>query len=197
MIEIQRLFGILAVALYLYSFYPYFMGMFRRKVRPHLFTWLVWAIVSTIAYGVQYMEGAGAGAWLTGVNALICFVVAVCAFCLGRQQGKFDITRVDWLFLGMALAAIPVWLLMDQPLMVVIWVSLIDGLAFGPTFRKTWVKPREESVATFLWSGISAFLSILAMESSTVITVTYPTFMLISNMMLVSVILGRRRFVKE
>jgi len=47
----------------------------------------------------------------------------------------------DWYFFLAALAAIPLWLLTRTPLYSVVVVTVIDALAYVPTFRKSWHRP--------------------------------------------------------
>ncbi len=44
---------------------PYVAGNMRGRVRPHLFTWLVWALVAAVNAAGQIGEAAEPGAWIT------------------------------------------------------------------------------------------------------------------------------------
>lgn len=189
--DINKIFGVLSVVLALASIYPYLRGIVRGQVRPHLFTWLVWALVLCIGLAAQISDGAGAGAWITAISATFCTTVAIIAF----TRGEKNITRTDTIALALALSAIPLWLLTDNPLWSVIIISFIDGIAFVPTIRKSWGKPREES----LWAyslGAAGFVSgIFALDNVSLITALYPAVISILNFAFVAFVLLRRRAV--
>lgn len=189
----QLFLGAFAAALQLYSFLPYFLGIFRRQVKPHAFTWLIWGLLSGITFAAQQSQHAGAGAWLTGVNTLACLTAAI----LALKYGHKSVTRSDWWALGFGLLAIPVWIATHDPLGSVLIVCVIDIVAFWPTVRKSWANPYHEAIQTFLLSGIAALVSIMAMESLNVVTILYPACLAALNLLFVPMVLLRRQIVNK
>ena len=108
----SRFLGLAAVAIGLVGYFPYLWGMYRGEVRPHAFTWLLWGILTGIAYAAQVSDHAGAGSWATGATALICLGIAGAAW---RQSRLSNVAPVDWYFFLAALAAIPLWLVTRAP----------------------------------------------------------------------------------
>ncbi|WP_284256743.1 hypothetical protein, partial [Klebsiella pneumoniae] len=53
------IFGAIGTAVSLLAAIPYAFAIYRRTVRPHLFTWLVWSVVTAIAAAGQFVAGAG------------------------------------------------------------------------------------------------------------------------------------------
>lgn len=109
----QELLGGLAVALGLLGYVFYIRGIIQGKVKPHAFTWFVWALLTAIAFIAQVVEGGGPGAWVTGVTALFSVVFMIVGF--GADSRKY-ITKSDWIFFTVALLTIPVWYLTNNPL---------------------------------------------------------------------------------
>ena len=68
--------GIAAVVVGLVSYIPYLWGLYRGKVRPHAFTWLLWGLLTAIAFAAQLSDGAGPGSWITGVTAVVSLGIA-------------------------------------------------------------------------------------------------------------------------
>jgi len=60
------IFGMIGTAVSLLAATPYARAIYRRTVRPHLFTWLVWSVVTAIAAAGLFVAGAGPSAWCTG-----------------------------------------------------------------------------------------------------------------------------------
>jgi len=181
--------GVSAALLNFVAYAGYFRGMFRGTVKPHVFSWFVWGVLTAIGYAAQVADGGGAGTWVTGISAVACFIIA--GFAL--RHGEKAITRSDWItFIG-AMAAIPLWIATDSPLYSVLLITLIDAIAFWPTFRKAWSKPQEESVFTFAVSALKFGLGVIALGNISMITAFYPLSLVVMNTVFVVVTVLRRR----
>ena len=185
----SQLLGLAAVVIGLIGYAPYLWGMYYGRVRPHTFTWFLWGLLTAVAYAVQVSDHAGAGSWVTGVTALICFGVTAWAW---RQSRFANVTRVDWYCLAAALTAIPMWWLTRTPLYSVLLIALIDVLAYVPTFRKSWHHPRHEAVLTYLTSSLKFLLGIAALPEQTFISSFYPWSVVITNVAFILMVLYRR-----
>lgn len=185
--------GWATIVLGLLTYIPYFRSIYNKQTKPHVFSWLVWGLLGAIAYFAQLSDGAGPGAWVNGVTALICFIIAGIAF----SHGEKNITRYDWVtFIG-ALSAIPVWYFTQNALYAIILVTLIDALGFYPTFRKSWMKPGEENALTYGLSAAKYGLSIFAIENFTMTTVLYSASLVVMNAAFVGMLLWRRSVIKN
>lgn len=185
-------FAVAGSALGLLSFVFYFKDIFRGLTKPHIFTWIVWTLLTGLTSLIQFSEGGGAGAWVAGVESLSCLGVAILAY----SQGEKDITRIDWICFVGALLATAVWLLADQPLVAVLLIISADALGFAPTFRKSYTKPDEETVSMYTLSASHWILSIIALQALTLTTVLYPAVISLLDLTLVATLLTRRRQLK-
>ena len=123
--------GLIAAALALISLIPYIVDIIRGKTKPHVYTWIIWAIVTVLAFIIQWQQGGGAGSWTTGVTGILTILIMILAF----KKGTKDITKSDRiLFIG-ALLAIPIWYFVGNSTLSIIIVTLIDVVAFLPTMR--------------------------------------------------------------
>ncbi len=188
----KEIIGGLSVAVGLISYALYLWGIYRRTVRPHVFTWFIWGTLASIGFAVQYVEKGGPGAWNLGVAAAINFMIAGVAVFYGEKH----ISRSDWIAFIIAMGAIPVWWMTDNPLWAVVIVSAIDIVAFYPTFRKSWMKPAEEGACSFSIGAVQFLLSIFALEKPVLATVLYPVVVVSMNTLLVLMLLYRRRVLK-
>jgi uncharacterized membrane protein YidH (DUF202 family) len=185
----KEIIGGLAAVLGVAGYGIYMWQVRRRTIRPHMFTWIIWGVVMSIGFAAQYVEDSGPGAWNLGVGAVATILIAVASYFYGEK----NITRGDRVVFIGALSAIPAWLATNDPLWAVVIISAIDAAAFYPTFRKSWIKPQEESLWAFL-IGIPQFsLSIAALERTTLTTVLYPATIAVLNALLVVMLLWRRK----
>lgn len=185
----KPLIGLLAGSLGASAYVPYVGNIVHGRTRPHIFTWLIWSLLSGIAFAAQLAEKAGPGLWVTGLNVFGSVMILLMA--LGR--GDRNITRSDWLIFLVALTAIPLWRLTQNPLWSVVLVCVIDVLAFIPTFRKSWSSPHQETLKTYALGAATLSLSIVALETYNWTTVLYPATLAVSNIVFVLMALARRR----
>lgn len=187
--EISHILGLLSSLVMLVGIYPYLKGVLTHRVQPHLFSWLVWGILTGVGFLAQMSDGAGAGAWITLVNCLFCFTVAA----LSLKFGEKNITRSDWLAFIASLSAIPLWIVTDNPFWSVILITVIDAIAFWPTIRKTWLAPMAEEPAPYICSAIAFSLALMAMEQRSFITSFYPFVLVLLNVAFVAMVFVRRK----
>lgn len=182
--------GIAAVLLTVGAYVPYIKSIRAGQVKPHFFSWLIWSLTTTIVFFAQEAADGGAGAWSTGVSAVITIYVAWLALVL---RSDLTNTKTDWGFLITALLSLPAWFLTEDPLWSVVILTLVDGLGFGPTLRKVWYKPHEESMLFYLLFAVRSALSVIALESRTLTTVLFPAVMVVACVLVCGLLWWRRR----
>ena len=194
MLVIKEIIGIVAASLVFIAYAPYLRDIFKGKTKPHPYSWFVWGLNTTLIFALQISHGAGSGAYTTATVAGMSFLVCV----LGIKYGVKDIKLIDTVCLIMALIATVIWLFAKQPTLSTILLVAIDMIGFVPSARKAWNKPHEETLS--LWS-LNAFrhaLSILALQSYSLITVLKPAVWVVGNTAFSLVLISRRRkFTRE
>ena len=189
----NEILGLLAILIGLIGYIPYFTTIFSGKTKPHAFTWFVWGLLTAIAFGGQVAGDGGAGAWVTGFTAFISFII--CA--LGLVKGKRDFPLADWLCLVGCMLALALWALTDNPLSAIILITIIDILAFIPTFRKSYHKPDSEPAFTYALSGLKFVIGIAALQNLSAVTVIYPASLVLTNGLFVLMLIVRRKQLSE
>lgn len=168
--DTASIFGVIGSVVSLLAAIPYALAILRRAVHPHLFTWLIWSIVTTIAAAGQFVAGAGPSAWCTAAIAVTCILIFVASIYRGERSW----TKADWMFLGAALLAIPLWILTEDPTLSVCLVTVIELAGLGPTVRKTVRDPWGESLVYFVLCVVKYALALLALRQWTVAVAFYP-----------------------
>jgi hypothetical protein len=170
-----------------YSFY--FRDIFAGRTKPHIFSWLVWGILTAIAFAAQLHASGGPGSYVTGGTALISFVIVG----LALRRGEKNITTADKLNLGGAVLAGLLWPFTHSPVLSVLLISLIDFLGFLPTIRKSYVKPYEETLIHYVLAGLKFVLAIIALDTYSIVTWFYPASLIAANLFFVGMLVVRRR----
>jgi hypothetical protein len=185
--QIKTFFGLASVLVTLLQFAPYIYDIFRRKTYPHAFSWFVWGLPCFIVFAAQIAEGGAAGAWATGFTTIACTGI----FILALFYGDRNIHLIDWICLGLASLAIAVWSVTSNPLYAVCLITLSDVLGFGPTLRKSLLKPEEETLSSYFIAGIKWILALLAFNKVSLVLWLYPVSMIIANWILVVILMRK------
>jgi hypothetical protein len=181
--------SVIAIGIAIASYYPYLSNMFAGKTKPHAFSWFIWGLLTGIGFFAQLSDHAGPGAWVTGFTAAICMVI----FLFALKEGRRDIIIFDWICLFGAGMALGLWAITDSPLFSVILITIIDAIGFLPTFRKTYKKPFEETLLTYMLSAIKFVVAIMALENISLITTLYPASLVFMNGIFVLIVNFRRK----
>jgi len=185
--------GLLASLLGIVGFLPYYWSLYKGKTKPHLFSWIPWAVTSSVAFAGQLVKGAGAGAWPTAVSALLSTSVMLIAIFKGEK----NITRKDWVFFGLSMLTIPLWAMTKDPTASVILSTLINMGAYFPTIRKSWNRPHEENGSMYGLLIIRDSVSLAALENYVAVTVMFPLMRFFFNGLTWAVVYGRRRMLES
>lgn len=183
-----------ATAISVLAIFPYLISTLRGAIRPHVMSWTIWGITTSIVFWAQREAGGGVGAWPVGFSALVAFLIAITAY---TKRGDVRIVRTDWVFFLTALAAIPLWHATSSPLVAVLLVTVVDILGFGPTLRKAYDFPESESLLFFSLIVVRNVLVLMALESYSLTTVLFPAAIGSMATVVASVVVFRRHKFKQ
>ncbi len=181
--------GVIAVVVGAIGYVPYYRDIFRGTTKPHPFTWLGFGILNGITFFAQIITGAGPGAWVSAITTLATLGIAILSFSRGEKR----ITSFDWICFSGALIGIILWRLTSEPLSAVVVVTIADLLAFAPTFRKSFLRPHEETATLYTMSVLKYGISIFALTTFNLTTAFFPVAIIIANVAIVLMLLVRRQ----
>lgn len=177
--------GLITIALSIIGHTPYILDTFYGRTKPHVFTWFIWSVVTTLAFLGQLAKGGAAGAWGTGITGLMAITITI----LALRNKRMDITNSDRVFFGIAIIAIVLWVVTKDPTISVVIATFIDACAFLPTIRKTMKDPRSETFATYSLNILRHSLSLFALGSYNLATILYPAYLLTMNTVITIIML--------
>ena len=190
----KELLSAAAIVVTLAMFVPYILSIQRGRTKPHVFSWVIWALATVVVFLAQLAGHGGYGAWPIGVSGVITGYIAVLAY---RQRSDRTVTRTDWVFLVVAVAALPCWLLTSNPLWAVIILTGVDLAGFGPTFRSACVRPHDERMGFYFLGVVRNVLAIAALEQYSVTTVLFPAAVGIACLVFVAMVAYRRYLLNQ
>ena len=170
------------------SFVPYIRDIIRHGSRPRLVSWMIWTILLTLMAIVSVQEHQWGSALITTVSAVGCFTVVV----LGRRYATRGTTQLEKGVLVAAVAGIALWLVVDNPLLVMLVAITVDAVAYLPTVVHAWQDPDEESWRSYFVGGLGEVLILVAVVArhADTIGVLYPAYAAVMNLAIVGVIFG-------
>ncbi|MGE4351549.1 MAG: hypothetical protein AB7E52_05090 [Bdellovibrionales bacterium] len=189
MADTKELLGLVAFIITIAATTKYFALTWQGKIKPHVFTWTVWGLVVGISAAIRAADHAGPGAWPAWANAASCLSIAVLAFFKGEKS----INKSDVICFILALGAIPLWLVADNPVLSMLIVVGIDLIGYIPTFRKSFHAPYQEATFNYYVANSLNLLSIFATEHHSFLTLFAPCAMILANSSLIAMLVWRRR----
>lgn len=191
--EIKLFIALTAALITVVAYYPYVRDIFKRKTKPHAYTWLIWGITQGTA-AVILLYGGGK----FGVISLILGTLLVSfVFLLSLKYGTKNITKSDTAILIAALFAIVVWWQLNNPVLAVLMVSAIDGLGYIPTYRKSWVAPWSETLSFWFAMVVVNILILLSLSEYNILTVMYVSTLAVANAVELGLCIMRRKVVAK
>lgn len=187
--DIKVLFGAISAIVSFVSLIPYVLTMVRGHTRPHLFTWIVWTILTSIIFIIQWHGGAGPAAWSSGVIAFTSMCIMSYAIFAGEKKGSF----FDWATFLISLACIPLWLLTKDPTFAAVFVTSIDVLAFWPTVSKSWREPHSENLLYYFAWLVKYPTAVFAVEVTSAANLVYPVTWSLVGLLFVTLLITRRK----
>jgi hypothetical protein len=180
--------AIIAAILAVFGNVPYLRDVIKGKVKPHPYTWLVWSLVSCIAFFGQVAKGAGIGALPTAASEIFTIFI----FILSLKYGFKDISKRDTLFLFIALTGVIPWIITKDPTVSVIIAVSIDLIAFIPTLGKTWRYPKTEMPMLYGMNVLRHILTLFSLEAYNIATTLHSIAMIITNSLMTGFIVIKR-----
>lgn len=173
----KELLATIAAILAIVGNVPYLIDILKGRVQPHAYTWSVWTLVTGIVFFGQIQKGAGIGALPTAASGIFTLLI----FLLALRNGFKRVTRIDTLFLFMALAGIGLWIITEDPTISVVIAVGIDVIAFVPTLRKTWLEPKTETPVLYGMNVARHGLALFSLQAYNVATMLHSIAMIVTN----------------
>ncbi len=191
--ELKTLFFVIALAVAVLAFIPYFRGMFKGDTRPHSYTWLIWSITSAIGAAGVWHGGGG----LPAIGFIISASLTFLTFLFSLRFGTQNITRGDSVALATCLVAVFFWVFLNDPVASVILGISIDIAGYWPTLRKSFLDPWGESLTSWILWILAPGFFLLALDTYNILTTAYYAPLIIINSIFVILFLVRRRTVAK
>lgn len=181
--------GILSGVLGIVAYLPYIIDTIAGRTQPQRASWLIWSVLSAIAFFSQVFEGATTSLWFAGVQVTGTVVIFLLSIAVG--VGRF-LSRSDYVLLLVAAFGVWLWYETDSAayaLAITISISLLGGVV---TVVKAYRDPDSETSATWSLSWIATVFAILSVGQADPVLLAYPLYLFTLNGAIVTaILLGR------
>jgi hypothetical protein len=181
--------GIFAIIITIVAFVPYIKSILQNKIKPHVFTWIIWSSATLTVFFAELFSGGGMGCWAIGLSGCISVVIALLS--LIKKCDK-HITKSDWICFISGILAIPVWIVTKDPLWAVLLLTAIDVTGYIPTIKKVSKDPYSDSVGMFTLTSLRNVFSIIALDEKILTNIIFQAATITGNMLIVCIIVYKK-----
>lgn len=183
--------GVLSFCLGLLAFAPYLRDTLAGRTKPQRSSWLIWAVVASIALASQVAEGASHSLWFTTANWLMAVAVFGVAIRHGSGGG---FARRDRVSLAAAFCILLLWYLTETAALALALAILVNCLGAWLTIQKAYLAPHSETLTTWGLAAVAAGLGAVSVGRLDPVLIAYPLFLLaLRGTVVAAILLGRAR----
>lgn len=178
-------------SLSIFSTVPYIKDILQGKAKPRMVSWAVWALLLGLTAIVSYQQHQISSAVLSGVSTIGCLIVTM----LAARHASFKLTRLECYSLFGALVGLSLWLVLDNPMLVLVAALIVDAIAYLPTYVNGWRNPHHESMNMFVISASGSGLVLLAavIANAEPTGLIYPLYSTLFGSIMVGILFSRRQ----
>lgn len=181
--------GLVVIIAYL----PYIRDILSHKTRPERASWLIWAILGSIAFFSQYVEGGRYSLALPAAETVFTLVI----FLLSLKFGAGGFAKRDTLALVGAGLGLILWYFTHQAVIALTIIITIDAIGAILTIWKSYLDPFSETLVSWILIALAGVLSILAVGQLNPVLLAYPVYIFIANGVTALAIVWGRRVAKQ
>ncbi len=179
-------FVILGALVTIYGDIAYARDTLQGKTKPNRVTWVLWALAPLVAFAAELNKGIGLIALMTFAVGFGPLIVLLASFI--NKKSYWELRAGDYLCGILSLLGLVLWVIYHDSNIAIIFSVLGDLSAAAPTLAKSFKHPETESVVAYWTAGLSAIVTILAIDHWTIANYAFPIYILLVNIAFVSLI---------
>lgn len=169
----------------------YVVRTLQGRASPNRVSFFLWGAASWIAFFAQLAAGVGLPAVLTFAAAFSPTMIFAASYF--GKAAPWRITRFDLGCGAVSVAALVVWLGMDNPTLAVVFAVFADFIGGVPTIVKAWRAPWTEEPVFFGLVGTNGVITLLTIQEWTVATWAFPAYIASVGLALFLIVMIRGR----
>ncbi len=183
----KAIFGLLSAIVVLIGGFPYLRDIHKRKVQPHVLSWIGWAFITALGASAMIADGSTWTAAILLANTILCISIAL--YSAIKRVGVWSTGFYDYVFFGFGILGLILWQVLDMPVIAII-CAIIADLSFGfPTIIKTYKDPLTETPFVWATASLSGLLSLFAVQHLAFYDFGYPLYLFMYDTLLLLLVL--------
>jgi hypothetical protein len=179
-----------AISLNLLGQILYIRSIVKGHAKPNLVSWGIWMLAPFIAVFFQIKAGVGLSAlpvFMAGFGPLIIITAA-----LLTKNALWKINSFDLVCGAFSIFALFLYILTQNLSVSIFFAILSDGLAFIPTYIKSWKYPESESVAGYSFCIVSNTIGLLIIKDWSFTIYSFGLYLIIANIIQVFILYRKK-----
>lgn len=188
-----NLLGVTAGIISISGYFPYIRDVLKKTTTPQRASWLIWDVLTVIAFFSQLAKGASASLWLPGLEICGLTTVLILAMILGTGGfSKRDIFALIAAGIGLTL-----WYFTKEPAVALYITIGIDAIGVVLSVQKAYEDPESETLSTWVLVAIAGVLATIAVGKFDIILLSYPIYIFLANAAIAAAILVGKKSKKK
>jgi len=180
----------ISIATSLFCAYFYVRDIWRGKTKPNLASWLIWLLAPVVAGFVLLSDGSG-------ISVIPIFMAAsspffVILFALIKRNAIWRPSKLDYICLALSFLALISFAILKTGVWATIFAILADGIAFIPTYVKSWKEPDTETLSPYYSGSFNAFLGFATAPALTFVGIGFAVYLFFGNLAEIVIVLYKR-----
>ncbi len=172
---------------------PYIFDVWKWRSFPHPISFWVWSILTGFNTYVLFISGEYLGFISGWAIFLTTFILAILGVI---HYKKIYINWFDYICLFLIIGLLFYWIFSRNVINTVILTTLIDMIAFLPTFKKGWLRPWSETAIAYFIPWVTQIFTILSIQTPNIETTLFWWYLLFANLTFVTMVISRRNYLK-
>jgi hypothetical protein len=164
----------------------YVIDTLKGKVKPNRVSFLLWALAPLIAFSAQINQGVGLQSLMTFMVGFGPLLVLLASFV--NKKSVWQLTRFDFFCGGLSLLGLALWMITREGNLAIAFGISADALAAVPTVVKSYKEPESENGRMFLYSAISALITLLTVDVWNFANYAFPLYILTICLLIFSLV---------
>lgn len=177
--------GFAAGVISISGYFPYIRDVLKKTTTPERASWLIWDVLTAIAFFSQLAKGASASLWLPGLEICGLTTVLILAMLLGT--GGFS--KKDIFALIAAAVGLILWYFTKEPAVALYIIIGIDAIGVVLSVQKAYDDPESETLITWVLVAIAGVLATIAVGRFDIVLLSYPIYIFLANAAIATAIL--------
>lgn len=180
--------GFAAGVISISGYVPYIRDVIKRTTYPERASWLIWDVLTAIAFFSQLAKGAFASLWLPGLEIIGLSTVLL----LSLKFGTGGLSKKDVYSLIAAGIGLILWYFTKEPAVALYMIIGIDAIGTVLAIQKAYKDPESETLSTWVLVAIAGILSLISVGEFNIILLSYPFYIFAANAAIaLAIILGK------